>query len=217
MALNVSAWSIRQPLPAIVFSLIMLALGWMSFLKLPITRLPNADIPVISVVVAEFGAAPAELEAQVTKPIEDAVSGVEGVHTINSTITDGISATTIMFTLESNTDRALNDVKDAVTRVRNSLPQNINEPLVQRVDVVGLPILPYAAISPGKNQAQLSWYVDHVVIVHGNGWVSVYGHMSSFVIGSICESFVSRCIAISALSASLGCPRKSRDCASPNT
>src|SRR4029077_15761422 len=105
MALNVSAWSIRQPLPAIVFSLIMLALGWMSFLKLPLTRLPNADIPVISVVVPEFGAAPAELEAQVTKPIEDAVSGVEGVHSINSTITDGISATTIMFTLESNTDR----------------------------------------------------------------------------------------------------------------
>ena len=110
MALNVSAWSIRQPLPAIVFSIVLLALGWMSFLKLPITRLPNADIPVVSVVVVEFGAAPAELEAQVTKPIEDAVSGVEGVHNIISTITDGVSATTIMFTLESNTDRALNDV-----------------------------------------------------------------------------------------------------------
>ena len=74
MALNVSAWSIRQPLPAIVFSIIMLFLGWASFTKLPVTRLPNADIPVVSVVVAEFGSAPAELEAQVTKPIEDAVS-----------------------------------------------------------------------------------------------------------------------------------------------
>ena len=180
MALNVSAWSIRQPLPAIVFSLIMLALGWMSFLKLPITRLPNADIPVVSVVVAEFGAAPAELEAQVTKPIEDAVSGVEGVHNINSTITDGVSATTIMFSLESNTDRALNDVKDAVTRVRGSLPQNISEPLVQRVDVVGLPILTYAAISPGMTPEQLSWYVDNVVIralqgVHGVAQVERVG------------------------------------------
>ncbi|HWX82871.1 MAG TPA: efflux RND transporter permease subunit [Xanthobacteraceae bacterium] len=190
MALNVSAWSIRQPLPAIVFSLIMLALGWMSFLKLPITRLPNADIPVISVVVAEFGAAPAELEAQVTKPIEDAVSGVEGVHTINSTITDGISATTIMFTLESNTDRALNDVKDAVTRVRNTLPQNINEPLVQRVDVVGLPILTYAAISPGKTQEQLSWYVDNVVIralqgVHGVAQVERVGGVEREILVSL--------------------------------
>jgi multidrug efflux pump subunit AcrB len=190
MALNVSAWSIRQPLPAIVFSLIMLALGWMSFLKLPITRLPNADIPVISVVVAEFGAAPAELEAQVTKPIEDAVSGVEGVHNINSTITDGISATTIMFTLESNTDRALNDVKDAVTRVRNTLPQNINEPLVQRVDVVGLPILTYAAISPGKTQEQLSWYVDNVVIralqgVHGVAQVERVGGVEREILVSL--------------------------------
>jgi multidrug efflux pump subunit AcrB len=164
MALNISAWSIRHPLPAIVFSIIMLVLGWLSFMKLPITRLPNADIPVVSVIVAEFGAAPAELEAQVTKPIEDAVSGVEGVRNISSSITDGVSATTIMFSLETNTDRALNDVKDAVTRVRADLPQNINEPLVQRVDVVGLPIVTYAVISPAKTPEQLSWYVDNVVV-----------------------------------------------------
>jgi multidrug efflux pump subunit AcrB len=164
MALNVSAWSIRQPLPAIMFSIIMLVLGWTSFMKLPITRFPNADIPIISVVVAQFGAAPTELEAQVTKPIEDAISGVEGVRNFTSRITDGVSATTILFTLESDPDRALNDVKDAVTRVRADLPQNINEPLVQHVDVVGLPIVTYAAIAPGKTPEQLSWYVDNVVI-----------------------------------------------------
>ena len=163
MALNISAWSIRQPLPSIVLSIILLLLGWSSFLKLPITRLPNADIPVISVVVTEFGAAPSELEAQVTKTIEDGVSGVEGVNHISSSITDGISVTTIMFRLETNTDRALNEVKDAVTRVRSNLPANVNEPLIQRVDVVGLPILTYAAISPGKTPEQLSWYVDDVV------------------------------------------------------
>src|SRR5690348_7495630 len=109
MALNVSAWSIRRPLPPIVFAIILLLLGWASFMRLPITRLPNADIPLVSVVVAQFGAAPAELEAQVTKPIEDAVSGVEGIRNIKSSITDGVSATTIMFSLETNTDRALND------------------------------------------------------------------------------------------------------------
>ena len=190
MALNVSAWSIRQPLPAIVFSIVMLALGTMSFLKLPITRLPNADIPVVSVVVAEFGAAPAELEAQVTKPIEDAVSGVEGVHNIISTITDGISATTILFSLESNTDRVLNDVKDAVTRVRGSLPQNINEPLVQRVDVVGLPIMTYAAISPAMTPEQLSYYVDNVVIralqgVHGVARVERVGGVEREILVSL--------------------------------
>ena len=79
MALNISAWSIRNPLPSVVFSIILLALGWLSFTRLAVTHLPSSDIPVISVSVAQFGAAPAELESQVTKVIEDGVSGVEGV------------------------------------------------------------------------------------------------------------------------------------------
>ncbi len=163
MALNVSAWSIRNPLPSIVFSIILLVLGWVSFTNLAITRLPSADIPVISVAVSQFGAAPAELEAQITKTIEDGVSGVEGARHIASSITDGLSVTTIQFALETNTDRALNDVKDAVTRVRANLPQNVSEPMIQRVDVIGLPIVTYAAISPGKTPEQLSWFVDDVV------------------------------------------------------
>jgi multidrug efflux pump subunit AcrB len=163
MALNISAWSIRNPLPSVVFSIILLVLGWVSFTKLAVTRLPSADIPVISVAVSQFGAAPAELESQVTKTIEDGVSGVEGVRHISSSITDGLSLTTIQFALETNTDRALNDVKDAVTRIRSSLPQNVNEPLIQRVDVIGLPIVTYAAISPGKTPEQLSYFVDDVV------------------------------------------------------
>src|ERR1700675_2249965 len=163
MALNISAWSIRNPLPSVVFSIVLLVLGWVSFTKLAVTRLPSADIPVISVAVSQFGAAPAELESQVTKTIEDGVSGVEGVRHISSSITDGLSLTTIQFALETNTDRALNDVKDAVTRVRSNLPQNVNEPLIQRVDVIGLPIVTYAAISPGKTPEQLSYFVDDVV------------------------------------------------------
>ena len=163
MALNISAWSIRNPLPSIVFSIILLVLGWSSFTKLAVTRLPSADIPVISVAVSQFGAAPSELESQVTKTVEDGVSGVEGVRHISSSITDGLSVTTIQFALETNTDRALNDVKDAVTRVRSNLPQNVTEPLIQRVDVIGLPIVTYAAISPGKTPEQLSYFVDDVV------------------------------------------------------
>jgi multidrug efflux pump subunit AcrB len=163
MSLNISAWSIRNPLPSVVFSIILLVLGWLSFMKLAVTHLPSADIPVISVAVAQFGAAPTELESQVTKTIEDGVSGVEGVRHITSSITDGLSVTTIAFALETNTDRAINDIKDAVTRVRSNLPQNVAEPLIQRVDVIGLPIMTYAAISPGKTPEQLSYFVDDVV------------------------------------------------------
>jgi hydrophobe/amphiphile efflux-1 (HAE1) family protein len=164
MAVNISAWSIRRPLPSVVLSLTLLILGWASFMRLPVTRLPATDIPVISVIVTQFGAGPSELEVQVTKYIEDSVSGVDGVRHISSQITDGMSVTTIEFRLDTNTDRALNDVKDAVTRTRSNLPRNIDgEPLVQRLDVVDLPIVTYAAISPGKTPERLSWFVDDVV------------------------------------------------------
>src|ERR1700682_3997797 len=73
MALNISAWSIRQPLPSVVLSIILLLLGWASFMKLPITRLPAADIPVISVVVCQCGAVRPEPEVQATKYVEDSV------------------------------------------------------------------------------------------------------------------------------------------------
>lgn len=163
MAINVSAWSIKRPLPAIVFALVILVLGAASFKKLPITLLPNVDQPIITIVITQFGAAPAELETQVTKPVEDAVSGVEGVRHIISQVSDGVSATTITLALDTNTDRALNDVKDAITRIRGSLPRTISEPLIRQVGVVGSSILTYAAIAPGKTPEQLSNFVDEIV------------------------------------------------------
>jgi multidrug efflux pump subunit AcrB len=163
MAMNVSAWSIRAPLPAIVASVILIILGAISFAGLPITRLPSVDVPIVAVTVAEFGAAPTEMNDDVTKPIEDALSGVEGVHHILSNITDGLSTTVVQFQLDTDTDRALNDVKDAVTRVRSRLPQGIAEPLIQRVDVVGLPTVTYAAASAGRTPQELSYFVDDVV------------------------------------------------------
>ncbi len=164
MAINISSWSIRHPLPPIVVAAALVALGIISFNRIPITRMPNIDAPVISVTVTQFGAAPAELESKVTKNIEDAVSSVPGVRHINSLISDGISNTTIIFNLETDTDRAINDVKDAVARTRPDLPQGLDEPIIQRVDIAGLPILTYAAIAPGKTPEQLSWFVQDVVV-----------------------------------------------------
>jgi multidrug efflux pump subunit AcrB len=164
MALNISAWSIRHPVTPIVMSAAIVALGFISFSRLPITRMPNVDVPLITVTISQFGAAPGELESQVTKKVEDAVAGVAGAHHINSTITDGISNTSITFRLGTDTDRALNDVKDSVTRIRADLPRSIDEPMIRRVDIAGLPILTYAAIAPGKTPEQLSFFVDDVVI-----------------------------------------------------
>ena len=163
MRLNISAWSIRRPVPAIVLFSVLTLLGVISFMTLPVTRFPNIDIPLISITVVQSGAAPAELESQVTKEVEDAVANIPGVKHIMSTVTDGNSTTVIEFRLEIDQDRALNDVKDAIDKIRLDLPRDINEPIVQRIDVEGQSILTFAASSPGMTLEQLSWHVDDVI------------------------------------------------------
>jgi hydrophobe/amphiphile efflux-1 (HAE1) family protein len=161
---NISAWSIRQPVPSLVLFMVLIALGYVSFGQLAITRFPNIDVPVVQVRVYQSGAAPSELEVQVTKKIEDAIAGVNGIKHQTSTITEGSSVTTIEFRLEVNQDRALNDVKDAISRIRSELPRTIEEPIVTRVEIEGLPIVTYGARAPGMTREELSWFVDDVVV-----------------------------------------------------
>lgn len=163
MQLNVSAWAIRKPIPSLVLFIVLMILGIFSFQGLPITRFPNIDVPLVTVSVTQAGAAPSELQNQVTKRIEDSVAGVNGVKHITSTISEGISTTTIEFRLEINSDRAVNDVKDAVAKIRSDLPRTIDEPVIQRLDIAGLPIFTYAASGPAMTPEELSWFVDDVV------------------------------------------------------
>jgi len=163
MNFNISAWSIRNPVPSIVLFAVLLLLGIMNFRTLPVTRFPNIDVPLISVTVTQSGAAPAELETQVSKLVEDSVANITGVKKIVSTLTDGASVTVLEFRLEVNQDRALNDVKDAISKIRADLPRNIDEPIIQRIDVEGQSILSYGASAPGLTLEQLSWHVDDVI------------------------------------------------------
>ncbi|MDB5593466.1 MAG: efflux transporter, AcrB/AcrD/AcrF family protein [Hyphomicrobiales bacterium] len=180
MSLNISGWAIRNPIPPLVLFTVLMLLGIVSFFKLPITRFPNIDVPIVSVTITQAGAAPTELESQVTKKIEDAVAGVAGVKHITSGVSEGSSATTIEFRLETNSDRALNNVKDAIAKIRSDLPRTIDEPVVQRVDIAGLPIVTYAVAAPAMTIEELSWFVDDVVArslqsVKGVGGVSRVG------------------------------------------
>jgi hydrophobe/amphiphile efflux-1 (HAE1) family protein len=162
--MNISAWAIRQPVPSLVLFLVLLTLGLVSFKDLAITRFPNIDVPIVQVNITQLGAAPSELETQVTKKIEDAIAGVAGVKHITSTLTEGSSVTVVEFRLETNQDRALNDVKDAIARVRSDLPRTIEEPIVQRLEIEGLPILTFAARAPAMTMEELSWFVDDTVV-----------------------------------------------------
>jgi len=161
--MNFSAWSIRNPIaPILVFCLLMV-LGWQSFNNLPITRFPNIDVPLVAVTVTQSGSAPAELEKQVTKEIEDAVAGITGVKNIISTVNDGASATAVEFRMEVPTDKAVQDVKDAIDQIIGDLPGDVETPIVTRIDVEGQAIMTFAASSPDMSLEQLSWFVDDVI------------------------------------------------------
>lgn len=163
MRLNISAWAIQKPIPSIVLFLILTFLGIYGFKTLPITHYPNIDFPVIAINISQPGASPSELLNQVTKKVEDSVSSVSGVKHISSSVSEGLSSTVIEFVINTNTDRALNDVKDAVTKIRADLPSDIDEPLIQRFEIEGLPILIYAITAPSMTSEEVSWFVEDVV------------------------------------------------------
>ncbi len=164
MRLNVSAWSIRKPIPAAVGICVLMLLGLFSFRTMSITKFPNIDIPIVQVLITQSGAAPSELEAQVTKKVEDAVASLNGVWHIASQIGDGSSQTIVQFHVGStDIDRALNDVKDQIAKIRSQLPRTIDEPIINRINIEGLPIVTYAASAPGMTVEQLSWFVDDTV------------------------------------------------------
>lgn len=161
--MNFSAWSIRNPVAPLLAFFLLLVLGWQSFNTLPITRFPNIDVPLVAVSVAQSGAAPAEMESQVTKEIEDAVAGITGVKNVTSNVTDGLSTTVIEFRMEVSTDKAVQDVKDAVDQIRGDLPGGIEAPIVSRIDVEGQAIMTFAVSAPDMTMEEISWFVDDTV------------------------------------------------------
>ncbi len=161
--MNFSAWSIRKPVAPLLAFFMLLLLGWQAFNALPITRFPNIDVPLVAVSVSQAGAAPAEMETQVTREIEDAIAGISGVKNVTSTVTDGVSTTLAEFRMDVDTDRAMQDVKDAIDQIRGDLPGTVEAPIVTRIDVVGQAIMTFAVQSPGKTLEELSWFVDDTV------------------------------------------------------
>ncbi len=162
--MNFSAWSIRNPLPAVLLFFVLCALGVMSFFKLPITRFPNIDLPLVSITVTDPGVAPSELETQISKRVEDAVANIAGARKVMSNLTEGTSTTVVEFRMDVPTAKALSDVKDAIERIKGELPATSNDPVVNSVDIEGQAILTYAVAAPQMTIEELSWFVDDKVI-----------------------------------------------------
>ena len=157
---RLSAWGIRNPIPVTVLFIALVLMGLYAYLQLPIKNFPNVEFPTVSVSVTRSGAAPAEMESQITRPIENSMAGLSNVETIASTITQGSSTTVVQFHLGTDLQKAVDDVRTRTDQARAVLPRDIDPPLVQRLDFDDQPIMTYAVSAPGMSTQELSWFIE---------------------------------------------------------
>ena len=160
---NISAWAIRHPVMPVVLFVVLTCVGIVSFITLPINQNPDIDYPIVDVSISQPGAAPSEIETQILQKVEGAVAGIGNVRNISSIASEGSAQTDIEFQIGTPIDRAVTDVRDAVSKVRPDLPQGIQEPLVSRVQVAGGPIAYFAVSTTQMSEQELSWFVDNAL------------------------------------------------------
>jgi multidrug efflux pump len=151
---------IKRPVFATVLSLLILLVGLISYSRLAVRELPKIDQPIVNVTTTYRGASADVMESQVTKPLEDSLSGIEGVDILTSTSRAEQSDITVTFKLSRDPDSAAADVRDKVSRVRGRLPQAIDEPVIAKTDADAFPILFIAFSSDKHTQMQQSDYAN---------------------------------------------------------
>ncbi|MFM7703382.1 MAG: efflux RND transporter permease subunit, partial [Rubrivivax sp.] len=161
--MNVSAWCIRNPIPSVLLFVMLTLAGLLGFQQMKIQQFPDIDLPTINVTASLPGTAPAQMETEVARKIENAVASLTGVKNIYTKVQDGTAVVTVEFRLEKPTQEALDDVRSAVSRVRADLPAELRDPVVTKLDLAGAPILTYTVASSRMDDEALSWFVDNEV------------------------------------------------------
>jgi multidrug efflux pump subunit AcrB len=178
--MNVSAWSIRNPIPAVLLFVMLTLLGIMGFRSMKIQNFPDIELPTVIVTASLPGASPSQLETEVARKIENSVATVQGVKHIYTKVQDGTTTINVEFRLEKPLQQAVDDVRDAVSRVRSDLPGDLRDPVITKMDLAGAPILTFTVGSDRLDEEALSWFVDHTITkellgVKGVGSVSRVG------------------------------------------
>jgi multidrug efflux pump subunit AcrB len=161
--MNVSAWSIRNPTPSVLLFLLLTLVGVMGFRAMKIQQFPDIDLPTVTVSASLPGASPAQMETDVARKLEDSIATVQGVKHIYTMVQSGSVSVTVEFRLEVSTQEAVDGVRDAVSRIRSSLPGDLRDPTVAKVNIAGSPILTYTVASGRMDDEALSWFVDNTV------------------------------------------------------
>ncbi len=160
---NISAWSIRNPVvPIVLFFGLMLA-GILSFMRMEVQNDPDIEFPVVIVAIVQPGAAPTEIETQISQRVESAVRSLNGIESISSTASEGSSTTVIQFEIGQDINQSVNEVKNAVDQARSELPDGILEPQVFKAETSSDPIAFFAVAADDMTLEQLSWFIDDTV------------------------------------------------------
>ncbi len=170
--MNVSTWCIKNPIPSILFFIMLTLAGVMAFMAMKIQNFPDIDLPTVAVTASLPGAAPSQMETEVARKIENSVATLQGVKHIYTKVQDGTATVTVEFRLEKPTQEAVDDVRDAVSRIRTDLPADLRDPVISKLDLAGSPILTYVVASTRMDDEALSWFVDNTVT---RGMLSVRG------------------------------------------
>jgi len=160
---NISAWAIRHPVTPLVLFVVLTFVGIVAFIRLPINQEPDISFPLVTVTVSEPGAAPTEIDTQIVQKVEGSISSVGNIKRMTSLSMEGEAYTAVEFQIGTPMDRAVADVRDAVSKVRSQLPEGIQEPVVQRIDVDGGAIVYYAVSTTSMTEEELSWFVDNTI------------------------------------------------------
>lgn len=158
--MNFATWSIRTPIPSILLFILLTFAGFWGFNSLPTQNLPDLDLPMVTVTLTQPGAAPAQLETEVARKVEDSLATLSGLGHLRTSITDGAVSIQVEFVLEKNLSDALIETKNAVDSVRSYLPVELQEPTVAARRSIGGPVLTYAVSSARLDEEALSWFID---------------------------------------------------------
>jgi multidrug efflux pump subunit AcrB len=161
--MNVSSWCIKNPIPAVMLFVMLTLAGLLGFQQMKIQQFPDIDLPTINITASLPGTAPAQMETEVARKLENAVASLTGVKNIYTKVQDGVAIVTVEFRLEKPTQEALDDVRSAVSGVRADLPAELRDPVVTKLDLAGAPILTYTVASSRMDDEALSWFVDNDV------------------------------------------------------
>lgn len=161
--MNIAAWSIRRPVPVLLLFAVLTLAGLWSWTQLHTQYIPDLALPSVKLSLSQPGASATRLEAEVARKVEDAISGLQGVKHVETRITEGEVSMDISFVLSKPVGEALIEVKDAVDRIRSTLPADLDPPAVSSDIAFDDPVLSYAVSSKGMAEGELSWYVDDTV------------------------------------------------------